>query len=651
MDADRPIKTAAEDRLGFAPVARRLAEVILDQSAQDGLVFGIEGEWGSGKSTLINLAISALRHASPAPEIIEYSPWLVGSRDDLLAHLFDELAAAACKIDPAEPTDVPPPQRWRDRITKRLWGDAHYRLTRKERLKKQIGGKLKAFGALAGGFSKVIKSSAAFGVPYTEAAGAIAERAGEGAKSLLASPSITKRKAEIVSALKILSRRIVVFVDDLDRLEPREASEVLRLIRAVADFPNVIYMLSYDIDVVSNTLQKAIQVDDGHAFIKKIVQVSFRVPRPEAFDLRRWFHDEVQRLFANEIAQESNLQRSVAQRLARAIDIQGGRYLTTPRDVVRTLNSLRLQAIPVRAHIDVADMVWLQLIRIGNPTFYAWIENYLTETSAIYRGAGVTAHVAAQTGQRLNDILAAENLDVDYARMEVSTMLPGVMRGFAHQNEEPHRVFNNLGREVFNRFIVDRRLGSPEHYRFYFAFAQPGGALRDDQVEAFLQQAQQDCNATVNLLRELGREARPQGGVMAELMIERLIAAVERIPEAAVPNILSALSDILDDVALSTRDGDWGQHRSWGAAQQLVERLMRKVADPAIRRDCIGRLFAEGRAIGWQTSLLRSEIFAHGHYGGREEPEAQRLLTPAGTAEGRPQLGQPALWVEAGRRQ
>ena len=47
MDADRPIKIAAEDRLGFAPVARHLAQVILDQSARDGLVFGIEGEWGS----------------------------------------------------------------------------------------------------------------------------------------------------------------------------------------------------------------------------------------------------------------------------------------------------------------------------------------------------------------------------------------------------------------------------------------------------------------------------------------------------------------------------------------------------------------------------------------------------------------------------
>lgn len=466
MDADRPVKTIADDRLGFAPVAQHLARVILDQSAKDGLVFGIEGKWGAGKSTLINLAIGALRDATPPPEIIEYSPWLVGSRDDLLTHLFDELAAAAVKIDPVNSEEIATPVNWRERITMFWRGDDYCRLKRKERLKQQLGNKLRAFGAIAGGLSKLFKSSAALGVPYMETAGTIVERAGEGAKSLFSSASITKRKNEIVNALKLLSRRIVVFVDDLDRLEPREASEVLRLIRAVADFPNVIYVLSYDVDVVSQTLQKAIQVDDGHAFLEKIVQVSFKVPRPEAFDLRRWFQDEVRALFAEEIAQASTLQRPVMQRLARAIDVQGGRYLTTPRDVVRVLNSLRLHAIPVRAQVDVADMVWLQLIRIGNPAFYAWIEEYLTETSAIYRGADVSGHVAAQKGQLLNDILAAENLDIDFSRFELSTILPGVVREFANQNGELNRVFNNLGREVFNPFIVERRLGSPEHYRY-----------------------------------------------------------------------------------------------------------------------------------------------------------------------------------------
>lgn len=79
MDGDRPITRRDDDRLGFAPVAAQLARTIVDQSASQGLVFGIEGKWGSGKTTLINLTIEALKaHGDAAPEIIAFSPWLVG---------------------------------------------------------------------------------------------------------------------------------------------------------------------------------------------------------------------------------------------------------------------------------------------------------------------------------------------------------------------------------------------------------------------------------------------------------------------------------------------------------------------------------------------------------------------------------------------
>src|SRR4051812_37851960 len=105
MDGDRPITARTEDRLGFSVVACFLARAIVDQPARDGLVVGIEGSWGSGKSSLINLTIESLKSYGPeAPEIISFSPWLVGERDDLLRNLFDELAAVATSIDPIAPS-------------------------------------------------------------------------------------------------------------------------------------------------------------------------------------------------------------------------------------------------------------------------------------------------------------------------------------------------------------------------------------------------------------------------------------------------------------------------------------------------------------------------------------------------------------------
>ena len=115
---------------------------------------------------------------------------------------------------------------------------------------------------------------------------------------------------------------------------------------------------------------------------------------------------------------------------------------------------------------------------------------------------------------------------------------------------------------------------------------------------------------------------------MAEVLIERIISAVDRVPSLAVPGIFASLADTLDAVALSSRDGDFGQHRAWGAAEHTVELLLKKVP-PEERAECLRRLFTEGKALGWITSILRSEIFAHGHYGDRAEPEDQRLLTVA----------------------
>jgi len=617
-----------DDRLGFSPVAEHLARAIVDQTAKDGLVFGIEGKWGSGKSTLINLTIDALRrHGDAAPEIVQFSPWLVGNRDDLLRHLFDELADAAVRIDPIDTNDSAHPDL-SERVKRRFIGNKHFQLQRKEELKKNLGSKLRVFGSLAGGLAKIANASGAVGMPYADTIGTALERSGEAVSGLFTTTSVAKRKSEIVGALKLLSRRIVVFIDDLDRLEPREASEVLRLVRAVADFPNVIYVLSYDPDVVSKTLQTAVQVDDGAAFLEKIVQVSFRVPRPEAFDLRRWFQTEVRSLFPAEFGPAGDHPPLARERLMQAIDIQGGRYLKTPRDVVRALNALRLHAIPVRERIDISDMVWLQLVRIGNPALYAWVEEYVTEASAIHNGARATEEQARQMAARLEEIFNAEKLDVSRATIDMAELLPGITDALNRgRRDEGRKVFNNLGGNAVNSFIASRRLGSPQHYRYYFAFAEPAGALRDEQVQLFIDLAASQPGEALTMLAALAGEVRPQGGVMAEVLIDRVTAAAERVPAAAIPGIFAALAAVLDDVARSSQGADVGEWTAWGAAEEAVRRLLRQVPQ-GDREDCLRRLF-EGRALGWLTDLLRGEIFSHGRYGEGAKSENQRLLTVA----------------------
>jgi predicted KAP-like P-loop ATPase len=240
MDGDKPVTRWEDDRLGFRPIAEHLAGAIVGLPAAAEFVFGIEGRWGSGKSTLISLTIEALSHSAAAPEIINFSPWLVGDRADLLQSIFTELARAAVKIDPIEAETAGENEgHWWSKLN-RPTQSAHRRLRQKEQFQKDIKRKLERFGIFAGGIGKLARVAGILGVPLAEKAADILDRSGDVAKALIGPTSLSKEKAELVGALAQLSRRIIVFIDDLDRLEPREASEVLRLVRAVADFPNII---------------------------------------------------------------------------------------------------------------------------------------------------------------------------------------------------------------------------------------------------------------------------------------------------------------------------------------------------------------------------------------------------------------------------
>lgn len=626
MDGDHPITSREEDRLGFAPIAEHLARAIVGQLAPEGFVFGIEGKWGSGKTTLINLTVDALKaDQTRTPEIVIFSPWLVGDRDELIQTLFDELATAAVKIDPPIDSRAPAETQssgWR-KFGRHGAGSAHLKLREEERLKNALGPKLRAFGAIAGTLGKFARTAEVLGVPGAALAGSVIERSGEAAQSLLAEKSLSKRKAQLVDALKLLSRRIIVFIDDLDRLEPREASEVLRLIRAVANFPNIIYVLSYDPVVMAQTLSKAIQVDDGTAFLEKIVQVSFRVPRPEAFDLRRWFQTEVRKLFSSQLDLFASQDPTTESRLAQVIDRQGGRYLETGRDVVRVLNALRLHAVPVSNHVDIADMVWLQLVKIGNLDFYSWIEEYVTELAAVASGRAVSVPRKEESilAERLDKILAAENAN-DIALIELGTILPGI----EFHVDEPHkRLFSNLDKRTLAPFIAAKRLGSPQHYRYYFAFAQPAGALADQQVQAFVDSARASPDDAIQMLLKLGRVARPQGGNLAEVLIDRLNGWVDRIPADAIPGIINTLAQSMDADELAA-EGDFAERFTWRAATQLLKILLRRTTSE-VRKASLHDLFADGRAVGWLTGIIREEIFAHGLHGDRPKPESDWLLS------------------------
>ena len=99
LDSDRALENETKDKFGFAGMAERLAPSLVEASKGDGIVIGLEGKWGSGKTSLLNF----LRHelvAAQDEEIytITIAPLLNGDTSSLVASLLEPMRGILNKM-------------------------------------------------------------------------------------------------------------------------------------------------------------------------------------------------------------------------------------------------------------------------------------------------------------------------------------------------------------------------------------------------------------------------------------------------------------------------------------------------------------------------------------------------------------------------
>ena len=242
--SDDPIKHRDEDRLGRKQFAERLAEGIIQWEGGDSSVIGLYGDWGAGKTSILNMTVEALENADAGKQLIiaRFNPWGFSGHLDLLAIAFRELAAAIGRDSP---------------------------------------------GKLAQGLGKLLQTYAGLlelmpvppPVPnimsrLLRRLGASLSRGGEARNS-----DLRAVRSLVEQSLRDLGRRILVIIDDIDRLSDEEIREIFKLVKVVGDFPNTMYLLAFDPSIVQKALEET-QRGAGAQYLEKIVQLPFQVPQP-----------------------------------------------------------------------------------------------------------------------------------------------------------------------------------------------------------------------------------------------------------------------------------------------------------------------------------------------------------------------------------
>lgn len=197
IDSDQPIKTSRDDKFGRDQFARRIAEVIFNRTDSSSLIIGITAPWGEGKSSVLNMLKEHLETSGIS--VLEFNPWRFPDEEKLLRTFYLSLAD---KLDVTLETD----------------------------------------SEKAGGFlrrnAKLLALAKIVGISADEAVGGLA--------SLFPEAEVEELNARIEAKLKEEDARIVVLVDDVDRLDVDEIQAVFRLIKLSANFPNIAYVVSFD---------------------------------------------------------------------------------------------------------------------------------------------------------------------------------------------------------------------------------------------------------------------------------------------------------------------------------------------------------------------------------------------------------------------
>jgi predicted KAP-like P-loop ATPase len=419
---DSPIKSSDEDALGRSPIAHEFAKSIRELDASEGMVVGVLGAWGHGKSSFINLMKEQFEE-KPTLAVVEFNPWMFSGSEQLVNFFFKEIGAQLSVRD------------------ERRFGKVADWLGEYAGILEPIGSFIPIPG---GGFLGKVLGNVVSGT----------------AKATRSEKTATQLRKEITAALHALDQPIVVVVDDIDRLTTPEIREIFKLVRLTASFPNVIYVLAFDRVRVETALTEG--GVPGRAYLEKIVQLSFDVPQVPEKLLRSQTYAELDRV----LGQLPNASLDESRWSDVYFEIVDP-LLKNMRDVTRYAISARSTVRGIGSQVDLVDLLALEAVRVFRPEIVQSLSGLRSELTSI---KGYTDRTDERAKNAVQDLLGKFPDDDGLIRNLIRHLFPA-----ARQYIENY----NYGYDSLNEWRKDHRVSHVDYLNLYLDRVVP------DELSAF----------------------------------------------------------------------------------------------------------------------------------------------------------------------
>lgn len=328
INLDTPINDENADIFNFKAISEKVSENIKNFNQKESLTISIEGEWGNGKTSLSNLISKKVKDDVV---LIHFNPWMIVDFKQLTEYFFSELM-------------------------KEIQHESF-----EAKLKEDIVKDLKKFASIFTPNTIEIKTGI-LNTHFKPKETFFTEK----------EESVYKLKQKINGYLSKLNKKILIVIDDIDRLTNSETEVFFRLIKGIADFNNIIYLLLYDKDVVSNSLKK-IKEEKGEKYLDKIVQYSISVPKPHKYILKNEMFKRLDNLL-NEL--ESKGKHYIFDEERWSIAMQNiDSYIKNLRDVNKITSILAFEFPLISEDVNFVDFFVITLIKIQNIKLYNSIKD------------------------------------------------------------------------------------------------------------------------------------------------------------------------------------------------------------------------------------------------------------------------------------
>lgn len=565
FNTDKPIQISTEDLLGRKSFSKTLSEAVNQYKGTDSLVIGLFGKWGVGKTSIVNMVLENLNDKI----IVNFSPWNYDSHSDLINLFFIELRKSI--IDNGNVRD------------EKSLKEAFFEY---KRAIKNISNKPVVKGIISALLQKFV---------------------GVHLEDLWSPPSLEETREQLKKELGKINRKIIVVIDDIDRLTNEQIRDIFQLVKQVANFPNVIYLLSMDREVVCRALHE-VQKIDGHEYLDKIIQIPIEIPelrKSKLHDILLQKLDVIRDSFSKEIVVDPNYFSKVFQYCVVP-------YVATLRDVNKIINTFTFRVGVLYEETCFEDMLALTILEVLEPKLYRWIasnKDYLC--GGFMHGFDSNKDKANYFSEKYNAEFKELGINTERATKFLATIFPV----FAKDVQRYSYGYNSLSEA--KKF---KRVADIDKFDLYFIFDFDDVKVPRKYIDAFV------FDIPGDVLNENLERFNNEGSIY--YLIDELHSMVDNIPKERLK--------VIAKVLLSFQGNYSGRKESWlmpiaakDKANYLAKAILKRIENENERFEVIHYAVnnVEAKGLGQLGVLINTIELAYGRLAGENEKKEDQIIS------------------------